>query len=85
MSPRVRAHVTRLVVEVGNRADEWREAAVDTNRAYGWWKSAGQSERGDAAAAYLAAIDREEKAADEYNRALETCSKTTPETALSQM
>ena len=78
VSPRVRAHVTRLVVEVGNRASAWRDAAGDAELAYRWWKTARLGERGDAAAAYLAAIEREEKAAAEYSSALEACSSTVP-------
>ena len=82
ISPRAREHVTRLVVEVGNRASQWREAAVDAELAYGRWKSALQTDRPDAAAVYLAAIEREEKAADENSRALEACWGTSPATAL---
>jgi hypothetical protein len=78
VSPRVREHVTRLVVEVGNRASAWREAAVDAEFAYRWWQRAPKAERGDAAAVYLAAIEREEKAAAEYCRAHEACCNTTP-------
>jgi hypothetical protein len=78
VSPRVRAHVTRLVVEVGNRASAWRGAAADAELAYRWWKTAPGEGRGNAAAAYLAAIEREEKAAAEYSRALEACCSTVP-------
>ena len=81
VSPGVREHVTRLVVEVANRADAWREAADDAELAYRWWSSAPPEERGNAAAVYLAAIEREEKAAVEYGRALEVCSATTPRAA----
>jgi hypothetical protein len=77
-SPLVKERITRLVVEVGNRASAWRQAAVDAELAYRWWKSAVDVDRGKAAAAYLAAIEREEKAANEYSRALETCSSATP-------
>jgi hypothetical protein len=78
ISPGVRAQITRLVVEVGNRASAWRDAASDAALAYRWWKTASLKERGDAAAAYLAAIEREEKAAAEYRAALEACSSTVP-------
>jgi hypothetical protein len=77
-SPRVKEHITRLVVEVGNRASAWRNAAVDAELAFGWWKSAGGAGRGWAAAVYLAAIEREEKAAIEYSKALEACCTTVP-------
>jgi hypothetical protein len=78
ISPRVREHITRLVVDVGNRASAWRDSAADAEFAYRWWKAAPLEERGDAAAAYLAAIEREEKAAAEYRRALEACWSTAP-------
>ena len=78
ISPRARRHVTRLVVEVGNRASAWRDAAVDAELAYRWWQVTPQAERGDAAAVYLAAIEREEKAAAEYSRAHESCCNATP-------
>jgi hypothetical protein len=77
-SPRVRQHITRLVVEVGNRASAWREAAVDAEVAFRRWQDASQADRGNAAAVYLAAIEREEKAANEYRGALEACSTTMP-------
>lgn len=77
-SPRVREHITRLVVEVGNRAGAWRDAAVDAELAFGWWKNADQVDRAKAAASYLAAIEREEKAAQEYGRAVEVCCRTVP-------
>jgi hypothetical protein len=78
VSPRVRAEVTRLVVDVGNRASAWRGAALDAELAYRRYKTAPQAERGGAAAAYLAAIEREEKAAAEYSQALEACRNTVP-------
>jgi len=77
-SPRVKEHVTRLVVDVGNRAGAWREAAVEAELAFRWWQHAGQLDRAKAAAVYLAAIEREEKAASEYSRALEACCSTVP-------
>jgi hypothetical protein len=77
-SPRDRKHITRLVVEVGNRAGAWRDAAVDAELAFGWWKNADQVNRANAAAIYLAAIEREEKAAQEYGRAMEACCRTVP-------
>jgi hypothetical protein len=78
VSPRVRAQITRLVVDVGNRASAWRGAADDAELAYRRWKTADMEERGDAAAAYLAAIEREEEAAAEYSRALDACCSTVP-------
>jgi hypothetical protein len=81
VTPRARAHLTRLVVEVANRAGGWRAAADDAELAYRWWTSAPVEERGDAAAAYLAALEREEKAAAEYSRAVAICDWTTPRRA----
>jgi len=78
VSPRVREYVTKLVVEVANRADGWRKAADGAELAYRWWTSAPPEERGYAASAYLAAIEREEKAAAEYSRAVEVCATTSP-------
>jgi hypothetical protein len=71
-------HVTMLVVEVGNRAGAWRDAADDAELAYRWWMLTEHPDRDDAAAVYLAAIDREEKAAAEYRRAAEDCWRTVP-------
>jgi hypothetical protein len=77
-SPRVKQHITRLVVEVGNTASAWRDAALDAELAFRWWASAPQIERAGAAAVYLAAIEREEKAANEYRSAVEACASTRP-------
>jgi len=77
-SPNAGEHITRLVVEVGNRASAWRDAAVDAELAFAWWQSAMRADRGNAAAAYLAAIEREETAANEYSKALEACCTTVP-------
>jgi hypothetical protein len=78
VSRRVRQHITTLVVEVGDRARAWRGAADDAQLAYRRWKTAPLQERGDAAAAYLAAIDREEKAAADYSKAVDACCSTVP-------
>jgi hypothetical protein len=77
VSPRVWANVTRPVVEVGNRASAWRGAAFDAELAFRSWKAAPQAQRGNAAAGYLAAIEREEKAATEYRQALQGQSTVT--------
>ena len=77
-SLRVKQHITRLVVEVGNSASAWRDAALDAELAFRWWASAPHIERAGAAAVYLAAIEREEKAANEYSRALEACCISVP-------
>jgi hypothetical protein len=77
-SPQVKEHITRLIVEVGNSASAWRDAALDAELAFRWWASAPQIDRAGAAAAYLAAIEREEKAAKEYRSAVEACCSTRP-------
>jgi hypothetical protein len=69
----VRERCTRLVVELGNRAESWRSAAHDAELAFRHWQSAPAAQRGAAAVSYLAAIDREEKAASEYSLASEAC------------
>jgi hypothetical protein len=66
------------VVEVGNSAGAWRGAAVDAELAFRWWTTADSADRARAATAYLAAIEREEKAASEYRRALEACATAVP-------
>jgi hypothetical protein len=76
---RVKEHVTRLVVEAGNRAQAWRDAALDAQLAFLWWQTAAAGEHDAAAATYLAAIEREEKAASEYSQASEACCATLPE------
>jgi hypothetical protein len=76
--PDAKEHITRLVVEVGNRAQAWRGAAGEAELAFRWWREAAQGERDDAAAVYLAATEREETAANEYRRVWETCCTTVP-------
>lgn len=77
-SPTVKAHITRLVVEVGNRAQAWRDAATDAERAFCWWTNSAEGERGEAAAVYRAAAEREDAAANEYRRAWEMCCAAAP-------
>jgi hypothetical protein len=71
-------HATRLVVDVGDRADAWRNSAIEAERAFRHWMQSPHAQRRDSAAAYLAAIDREERAASEYLRAWEACCITVP-------
>jgi hypothetical protein len=78
ISPRVGERVTQLVLEVGSRARAWRGAAFDAELAYRRWTVAARADRDDAAAVYFAAIEREEKAAAEYSKALDACRKTVP-------
>jgi len=65
-------------VDVGNRAGAWREAAVEAELAFRWWQHAGQLDRAKAAAVYLAAIEREEKAAASTAEPWRACFSTVP-------
>jgi len=48
----------------------WREACTAARDAYRRWSSADTADRSLASAAYLAALDREEIAADAYAQAI---------------
>jgi len=76
--PSVKGHMRRLVVEVGDRAEAWRDAARASEVAFVCWKNAGHMARRDAGALYIAAIEREEHAADEYRNAWEACCTAVP-------
>jgi hypothetical protein len=78
ISPGSKERITGLIVDVGNRASAWRGAAGDAELAYRSWKTAPLEQRDDSAAAYLAAIEREEKAAAEYRRSLDACWSAVP-------
>ena len=49
----------------------WREASVAATTAYEKWARAGGGERAPAFDTYRAALDREERAAAEYQRLVE--------------
>jgi hypothetical protein len=49
--------------------DAWREAAYDVEAASCRWRTASRDERPAAASGYSAALEREEKAATEYQLA----------------
>jgi hypothetical protein len=51
------------------RFDSWREAAYDVEAASRRWQTASAHDRHAAALAFFAALDREEKAATEYENA----------------
>jgi hypothetical protein len=70
--------VRRLVIAVADYADAWREAANDAERAFQRWTHTPYAERPEAAAAYLAAIDREERAANDYSRVWRVCCMLAP-------
>jgi hypothetical protein len=61
-----RRRATKLLVELERRAGSWREAASDAEFAFRSWGRAAAGDRAAAAASYLAAIEREEKAAQNY-------------------
>lgn len=77
-SPLERAQITRLIVEVGDRAAIWRCAAVEAEVAFERWKSAVGPDHGGAAADYLAAIAQEEQAANAYRLAVSACAGAAP-------
>lgn len=60
-------HHSRAVVL--RRFDAWREAAYDVEAASRRWRTASDDERDRAVWAFFAALEREEKAAVEYERA----------------
>ena len=49
----------------------WREESLELAAAYGRWSSCERSDRPLAVAAYTAAVDREERAADVYRECVE--------------
>jgi hypothetical protein len=51
------------------RFDSWREAADDVEAASRRWRTASAADRRAAALGFFAALDREEKAAAEYEHA----------------
>jgi hypothetical protein len=51
------------------RFDAWREAAYDVEAASRRWRSASAEDWEAAACGFFAALEREEKAASEYERA----------------
>jgi hypothetical protein len=61
-----------VAIHVSSRArvirfmDDWREAAYDVEAAARRWRDADPDDREAAAAAFSAALEREEKAAAEY-------------------
>jgi hypothetical protein len=46
----------------------WREESAEVEKAYRSWLSAGREDRSLAFAAYAGALDREERAASDYQR-----------------
>lgn len=81
--PSVKGHIRSLVVEVGDRAEAWRDAARASELAFVSWRNADQMARRDAGALYVAAIEREEHAADEYRSAWEACCTAVPSAPVS--
>lgn len=48
--------------------DAWREAAYDVEKASRWWRTSPAEDWEAAASGFFAALEREEKAASEYER-----------------
>ena len=55
-----------------HQLDAWRDAATDVEAAWRRWRAASGCSRADAAHAFFAALDREEKAASAYQLAWES-------------
>ncbi len=66
-----RSRRQRLVDDMVDGYVTWREACLAVADSYARWSCAAVAERTLAFTAYLAALDREEKAAVEYRRAVE--------------
>jgi hypothetical protein len=62
---------TELIDAVLEGYVTWREQSAAVEHAYQSWGRASGSDRGDAFAGYLDALDREERAADRYRRLIE--------------
>jgi len=63
--------VTPLLVVLDELNHEWRAAELDAEFALRRWRGAGLEQRALAAAAYVAAMEREERAATRYRMAWE--------------
>jgi hypothetical protein len=63
--------LTPLRVVLDGLAQEWRAAELDAESALRRWRGAGPEQRTLAAVAYVAAMDREERAATRYRMAWE--------------
>jgi hypothetical protein len=60
---------THLRYAVEDHLEIWRRASVDAAIAFSRWHEASRGDRRSASLAYFAAVEREEKAAREYERA----------------
>jgi hypothetical protein len=61
----------QLVDALMDRYVAWREESVAVDAAYASWRRAPSGDRAMLFAAYLAALDREERAADDYQRMID--------------
>jgi hypothetical protein len=61
----------QLVDAVMDRYVAWREESVAVDAAYANWRCAPSGDRALLFAAYCAALDREERAADDYERMID--------------
>jgi hypothetical protein len=62
---------TQLIDAVMDGYVTWREESVAVEASYQYWSRAPRDARASAFAAYVAALDREERAASEYGRLIE--------------
>ena len=69
-APRTRIAQRRPMLLV--HLDAWRDAAVEVKAAWRRWRVASGGTRANAALAFFAALEREEKAADVYRLASES-------------
>jgi hypothetical protein len=71
----VRSARDRLADEAIETYVCWREACAAVERAYAGWQAAPRGERRLAHAAHVAALDREERAAQDHREAVERVSR----------
>lgn len=76
--PRVRSIASTVMAGVFDAYVAWREESATVDVAYGNWLRADRQERRLAFAAYSAALDREEHAAEEYRRQYERAERRGP-------
>ena len=66
----IRSEQNRAVDEVIDAYVDWRQECITVSEAYQRWRSAAREDGALAFRAYLAALDREERAAEVYARLL---------------
>jgi hypothetical protein len=66
----IRSEQNRAVDEVIDAYVDWRQECITVSEAYQRWRSAARADAALAFQVYLAALDREERAAEVYGRLL---------------